>query len=267
MMRFSGRLQLREEPGPGLAVVLELDDRQLTVTDDSEILGTWNLAEVIAEPLTRDRFALHVNEENLVFVAAEADQFATEGLAAISQARARPGMLDRWRSWLDSWVPPSAPMEEPLVDAPRIPDQPGPHPGTPAFVMPQITRQESPRLGGCLASRRDGRPCRSPAVGVSGYCFAHDPGRAPQHLEACRRGGRARSARSKPPSDGELATLYRQLALAIEEVRAGTLDPRRALALASLVRAMCATLQLGEQRSRFEGLADQLGNGRRRGEA
>jgi hypothetical protein len=53
-MRFSGRLQLREEPGPGLAVTLELDDRQLTVTDDFEILGSSHLADVIAEPLTRD---------------------------------------------------------------------------------------------------------------------------------------------------------------------------------------------------------------------
>jgi hypothetical protein len=227
-------------------VVLELGDRQLRVIDDSEILGTWDLAQVIVEPLTRDRFALHVNDENLVFVAAQADQFG-RGLTAITQARARPGMLDRWRSWLESWVPPADPL-----------------PASPAVVMPQLLVEESARGGGCLASRRDGQPCRSPAVGASGYCFAHDPGRAPEHLEACRRGGRARSARSKPPSPGELAALYRQLDLAIEEVQAGTLDPRRALAPAGLVRAKCATLQLGEQRSRFEGLADQLGNGRRR---
>ncbi len=264
-MRFSGRLQLREEPGPGLAVVLELDDRQLTVTDDSEILGTWDLAEVIAEPLTRDRFALHVNEENLVFVAAEADQFAREGLAAISQARARPGMLDRWRSWLDNWVPPSTP-EEPPIEAARPPDLPIPDPAASALVMPRLPAEELPRPGGCFASRRDGRPCRSPAVGASGYCFAHDPGRAAEHLEACRRGGRTRSTRAKQPSAGELTALFQRLALAIEEVEAGTLDPRRALALAGLVRAMCATLQPGGQRAGFHGLADQLGNGRRRGE-
>jgi hypothetical protein len=266
-MRFSGRLQLREEPGPGLAVVLELGDRQLRVIDDSEILGTWDLAQVIVEPLIRERFALHVNDENLVFVAAEADQFAAEGLTPISQARARPGMLDRWRSWLESWVPPAEPVEEPQLQAARPPDRPRPLPASPAVVMPQLLVEQSPRGGGCLASRRDGRPCRSPAVAASGYCFAHDPGRAPERLEACRRGGRARSALSQPPTASQLGALYRRLARAIEEVQAGTLDPRRALALAGLVRAMCATLQLGDQRSRFEALADQLGNGRRKEEA
>jgi len=142
------------------------------------------------------------------------------------------------------------------VESPRPPDQP--LAAVPACVMPQLLpklgMEETPRPGGCLAPRRDGRPCRYPAVAASGYCCAHDPGRAAEHLEAS----------PKPLSAGELAALYQRLDRALEEVQTGTLDPRQALVLAGLVRAMCATPQLGEQRSRFEGLAAQLGNGRRR---
>ncbi|NLH98867.1 MAG: hypothetical protein GX446_05170 [Chthonomonadales bacterium] len=48
----------------------------------------------------------------------------------------------------------------------------------------------------------------------------------------------------------ELRTVYKRLAYSTEEVRAGTLDPQRAMAMAALARAMVA--QLGPVVTCFE---------------
>jgi hypothetical protein len=56
-----------------------------------------------------------------------------------------------------------------------------------------------------------------------------------------------------------LAPIYDQLEAALGEVHAGTLDPRTALAMAALARAMVAVLQAGEVEQRLRELEGRAG--------
>jgi hypothetical protein len=97
----------------------------------------------------------------------------------------------------------------------------------------------------CHATTRDGRPCTVPPVRGGAYCFAHRPGAR----QARARGGMNRSAARRawrllqgaPPELRELAETVHE---ALGAVRRGELDPRRAQAIAALVRVL---LELHEQ--------------------
>jgi hypothetical protein len=104
----------------------------------------------------------------------------------------------------------------------------------------------------CAATRRDGSPCRLPAVAGGPYCFAPDA----RAVEGRRRGGRqrstaARSTRRLPP---ELRDAVQLVSEAMAEVRAGQLDPRRGAAIASLASALTRLIEIGELRARVEAL-------------
>jgi hypothetical protein len=47
----------------------------------------------------------------------------------------------------------------------------------------------------CIATTKDGTPCRAYALAGSDYCYQHDPDRAVERREARSRGGRARHGR------------------------------------------------------------------------
>jgi hypothetical protein len=92
----------------------------------------------------------------------------------------------------------------------------------------------------CRGLRGDGTPCGSVAIGVSGYCFAHDPDLAGERkLMNERVNITARRARATDP---DLEALVVRLEAAVAQVHEGTLDPQQALAMASLVQAMCDTI-------------------------
>lgn len=132
-----------------------------------------------------------------------------------------------------------------------------PSPVTRTVAQPSQQPQEERR---CPAVRTDGRPCQSTILGPSGYCFSHDPELDEERREARRRGGLSTGRLTRllrvPPA--ALAELYERLERAIVEVHEGALEPARATAMASLVQALCATLELGDARRRLEDLAAGL---------
>jgi hypothetical protein len=113
----------------------------------------------------------------------------------------------------------------------------------------------------CQGRRQDGQPCTAPMVGPDGYCFAHSPARAAERAAVQARGGQHRAsvvrlARLMPP---RLVPIYEQLETALTEVHAGTLDPKPAVAMAALARAMVAVLQAGEVEQRLRELEGRAG--------
>src|SRR5687767_12346079 len=110
----------------------------------------------------------------------------------------------------------------------------------------------NPKQPQCTGQRRDGQPCRAPALPDSPYCFAHCPERAAARQAAYQRGGQNRAnlrrlRRLVPP---RLVTVYEQLEVALGEVHDGRLDPKQAVAMAALARAMVAVLTAGELEER-----------------
>lgn len=111
----------------------------------------------------------------------------------------------------------------------------------------------------CQATRADGRPCTARAL-ESGCCFAHDPALQERRRAAYAQGGRnkatiARAQRAMPPT---LRPVLDHLYTALEEVHAGTLEPRQASALASLAGAIAKLHEVAELDARLEALASVL---------
>ncbi len=112
----------------------------------------------------------------------------------------------------------------------------------------------------CLGHRSDGEPCRSPVVGESGYCFAHDPERTEEAQRARRRGGYGSSAiqRTRNLAPASLRDVYTALEAAMGEVHDGRLAPARASAMAALARAMMQVITAGEVEERVRSLEATL---------
>src|SRR5215204_1103449 len=73
----------------------------------------------------------------------------------------------------------------------------------------------------CRATKANGEPCRAPATGPHGYCWAHDPANAEQRSKMA-----SRAARSKPSR--ELVRVKAQLEDLTRDVLAGDLETGRA---------------------------------------
>lgn len=96
----------------------------------------------------------------------------------------------------------------------------------------------------CKAQTNAGRPCRSWAVGASGYCTMHDPARREANRRTQRAGGVSRSASRRAARQwaaaGESvapAALPAILRGAIVAVLDGRLEPSQAQAVAALAKA------------------------------
>ena len=50
-------------------------------------------------------------------------------------------------------------------------------------------------MGVCRATKGNGDPCKAPATGLHGYCWAHDPANAEQRHRMASRAARARPNR------------------------------------------------------------------------
>ncbi|ACZ38915.1 hypothetical protein [Sphaerobacter thermophilus] len=110
----------------------------------------------------------------------------------------------------------------------------------------------------CTATRRDGGRCTARALPGRPYCFAHDPELQAERTEARRRGGRNRAKvvrlrRLVPP---RLLPVFDQLEQALRDVLGGSLEPRRAMAAASVARALVDVLQAGELEERLRKLEE-----------
>src|SRR5918998_1260119 len=115
----------------------------------------------------------------------------------------------------------------------------------------------------CQGQRRDGQPCTAPMVGADGYCFAHSPPRAAERAAVQARGGHNRGAvvRLRGLMPPRLVPIFDQLEAALGEVHAGTLDPKQAVAMAALARALVAVLQAGEVEQRLRELEGKARSG------
>jgi hypothetical protein len=102
---------------------------------------------------------------------------------------------------------------------------------------------------GCLAARRDGTPCRAPAsaIGPDGFCWAHSPATLAERRAARSKGGRQRAtaARLDRLVPATLRPMISTLLGALDEVHAGSLDPRAASAMAALAGAIARAYGVG----------------------
>jgi hypothetical protein len=110
----------------------------------------------------------------------------------------------------------------------------------------------------CQATRKDGSPCRAPAV-ADGLCFAHRGGEAAAAARSRGGRGRANAARAMRRMAGGLRPIADALALALDEVHSGDLDPRRAVAMASLASALVRVTTAGELEERLAALEKRAG--------
>ncbi len=108
----------------------------------------------------------------------------------------------------------------------------------------------------CAATRKDGRPCSASVAGETAWCFLHDPAREPERAAARRKGGenRADVVRLRGLVPPRLMGVYDRLDRALTEVHDGSLDSRRATAMAAVARAMVSVLTAGELEERVRAL-------------
>lgn len=110
--------------------------------------------------------------------------------------------------------------------------------------MDEASRSGSKR---CAGSRKDGSRCTAPVMGSGAFCFAHNPQLAAEREAARKKGGansaaRARLERLVPAT---LRPMIGALIAAMGEVHEGTLDPKRATAMAALAGAVVRAYGVG----------------------
>ncbi len=111
----------------------------------------------------------------------------------------------------------------------------------------------------CAGTRKDGTPCTATVMGPGTLCYTHDPARATERDQARRKGGtnsatRARLDRLLPAT---LRPMIGNLLDALDEVHAGTLDPKQATAMASLAGAVTRAYGVGVLDERLQALEEQ----------
>lgn len=134
-------------------------------------------------------------------------------------------------------------------------------------------QQTAPSVGkrACAALRRDGQPCRAPAVrahadpaAVEGrvwFCQAHDPARDPEAArEASARGGRnrANAVRALQAAPADLRSLLDTLYAAVIQTRDGEISPSQAQAIGALTGSIVKAVEVAELTGRLEELEQRL---------
>ena len=111
----------------------------------------------------------------------------------------------------------------------------------------------------CAGTKRYGDPCTATTVTASGFCFAHDPDRAGERIEARRKGGQNRSNAARlgglvPP---RLLATFDTLEQLLGELHDGRVEPRVATAMAAVAGAMTRVLSVGELEQRLRDLEER----------
>jgi len=101
----------------------------------------------------------------------------------------------------------------------------------------------------CSAITKRGQRCQGTPRPSSNYCFAHDPSLAAKRKTARVKGGKnsSRAARLEKLMPSRLRPAFARLERALQEVHDGSLDPRRATAMASLAGGMVKVFQAGQE--------------------
>jgi hypothetical protein len=119
--------------------------------------------------------------------------------------------------------------------------------------MAEAARSEAKR---CVGVRKDGGACGAMVMGVGSLCYAHDPARAAERDVARRKGGTNSATRVRLDTlvPATLRGMIGDLLAAMGDVRAGTLDPRQASALAALGGVVTRAYSVGVLEARIEAL-------------
>ena len=107
----------------------------------------------------------------------------------------------------------------------------------------------------CRATKATGEPCKAPATGPHGYCWAHDPAKAEQRRRMASRAARS-PARSKPSRElAEIRDVLKGLAwrLLDEDSEEAYLEPGTA---AVMVQVCNARLRVIEQERKLREAED-----------
>ena len=112
-----------------------------------------------------------------------------------------------------------------------------------------------PQRSTCKATRKDGQRCTAPAVS-DGFCIGH----CPQATEARREGGRnsSKQARLDAMLPARLRPVLGLLEKGVKEVYDGSLEPKKAHAMASLARSMVTVMEAGVFEERLLKLEQRL---------
>jgi hypothetical protein len=103
----------------------------------------------------------------------------------------------------------------------------------------------------CRETKANGEPCKAPATGQQGYCWAH----APENAEKRRRIA-SKAARSK--GNREVATLKEEIKRVIADVKAGGLDRNDAAVMIQGYRALKDFIALERQVRETDELATEI---------
>ena len=88
-MLFKGRLRLPNDPGEGIPIDLELEDVFLSLESEGEDFGEWRLDTVEIQRLFSNQFSMHLDGEEMVFIADDALGFAYDGLSTVEDVKSR----------------------------------------------------------------------------------------------------------------------------------------------------------------------------------
>lgn len=116
----------------------------------------------------------------------------------------------------------------------------------------------------CSGTNRDGSPCSATVRPDRAWCAWHDPRLETARASWRRKGGEARSnrTRARKALPGDVLTmpeLAGALCRALAKVEAGELEPGVATSMATLARAVVAVQHAGEFESRLARLEGQAG--------
>ncbi len=122
-------------------------------------------------------------------------------------------------------------------------------------IEPEASRSKS-KQAQCAGTRKDGMRCTARVMGAGEHCFAHDPAKAAQRDQARRKGGAGRAIRHRLDHlvPATLRPMIGDLLDALGEVHAGTLDPKRASAMAALAGAITRAYGVGILEERLQAL-------------
>jgi hypothetical protein len=103
----------------------------------------------------------------------------------------------------------------------------------------------------CRATKANGEPCRAPATGPHGYCWAHDPANAEQRSRMA-----SKAAKSKPSR--ELIRLKAQLVDLTKDVLSGDLETGRAAVANQLINTRLRAIEVERKVREAEELEERL---------
>jgi hypothetical protein len=103
----------------------------------------------------------------------------------------------------------------------------------------------------CRATKPNGEPCRAPATGAHGCCWAHDPANAEQRSRMA-----SKAARSKPSR--ELSGLKAQLQVLTKDVLAGEIETGRAAVANQLINTRLRAIEVERRVREAEELEERL---------